>query len=74
MGWYKKIPDYTAARHEVETIGLLARHEVTRLFPEGTLHKERFAGLTVSFVIYAGWPARERARSICQSHRVNMLA
>ena len=31
---------------------------MTRLFPEGTLYKERFAGLTVSFVIYAGWPAR----------------
>jgi len=58
LGWYKKIPDYTAARHEVETIRLLSRREVTRLFPEGTLHKERFAGLTVSFVIYAGWPAR----------------
>jgi len=58
LGWYKKIPDYAAARHEVETIRLLSRREVTRLFPEGTLHKERFAGLTVSFVIYAGWPAR----------------
>jgi hypothetical protein len=58
LGWYKKIPDYTAARHEVETIRLLSRREVTRLFPEGTLHNERFAGLTVSFVIYAGWPAR----------------
>ncbi len=58
LGWYKKIPDYTAARHEVETIRLLSRRDVTRLFPEGTLHQERFAGMTVSFVIYAGWPAR----------------
>ena len=57
LGWYKKIPDYTAARQEVETIRLLSRRDVRRLFPEGTLHDERFAGLTVSFVIYAGWPA-----------------
>jgi hypothetical protein len=58
LGWYQKIPDYNAARHEVETIRLLSRRDVTRLFPEGTLHEERFAGLTVSFVVYAGWPAR----------------
>jgi hypothetical protein len=58
LGWYKKIPDYTAARNEVEPIRLLSHRDVTRLFPEGTLYNERFAGLTVSFVIYAGWPAR----------------
>ena len=58
LGWYKKIPDYAAARQEVEPIHLLSRRDVTRLFPEGTLYNERFAGLTVSFVIYAGWPAR----------------
>jgi len=58
LGWYKKIPDYNAARYEVETIRLLSRREVARLFPEGMLHEERFAGLTVSFVVYAGWPAR----------------
>jgi hypothetical protein len=56
LGWYKKIPNYAAARQEVETIRLLSRRDVTRLFPEGTLYNERFAGLTVSFVIYAGWP------------------
>jgi hypothetical protein len=58
LGWYKKIPDYAAARQEVETIRLLARRDLVRLFPEGRLYNERFAGLTVSFVIYAGWPAR----------------
>lgn len=58
LGWYKKIPDYHAARQEVETIRLLSRREVTQLFPEGRLHEERFVGLTVSFVVYAGWPAR----------------
>jgi hypothetical protein len=57
LGWYKKIPDYAAARQEVETIRLLSRRDVARLFPEGTLYNERFAGLTVSFVVYAGWPA-----------------
>jgi hypothetical protein len=39
----------------VETIRLLSRREVAQLFPEATLHEERFAGLTVSFVVYAGW-------------------
>ena len=57
LGWYKKIPNYVAARQEVETIRLLSRRDVMQLFPEGTLYNERFAGLTVSFVIYAGWPA-----------------
>jgi SAM-dependent methyltransferase len=57
LGWYKKIPDYDAARQEVETIRLLSRREVAQLFPEGRLHEERFVGLTVSFVVYAGWSA-----------------
>src|SRR5690348_3896480 len=37
LGWYQKIPDYAAARREVEAIRLLSRRELRRLFPEGTL-------------------------------------
>jgi hypothetical protein len=55
LGWFKKTPDYAAARCEVEGIRLLSRGEVRRLFPEGTLHTERFAGLAVSFVVFGGW-------------------
>ena len=57
LGWFKKIPDYAAARREVESIRLLRRDEVRRLFPGATLYEERFAGLTVSFVAYGGWEA-----------------
>jgi hypothetical protein len=64
LGWYKKTPDYATARREVETIRLLTRPEVARLFPEGTLHEERFAGLTVSFVVHAGWKVLENSSEV----------
>jgi hypothetical protein len=60
LGWFKKIPDYAAARREVESIRLLDRAEFVQLFPGGTLHEERFAGLAVSFVIYGGWGETRR--------------
>jgi methyltransferase family protein len=55
LGWYPKMPDYTTAHQAVEQIRLLSVHDLRRLFPEGTLYKEKSLGLTVSFVVYAGW-------------------
>jgi hypothetical protein len=52
---FKKMADM---READSLITRLRRRELTQLFLTGTLHKERFAGLTVSFVINAGWPAR----------------
>jgi hypothetical protein len=55
VGWYRRIPDRSAARAEVESIQLLTRKRFSALFPEATIHDEKFAGLTKSFVAIAGW-------------------
>jgi hypothetical protein len=55
VGWYKRIPDKAKARREVESISLLSRDGVRRLFPGGRIYAEKIAGLTKSFVAYGGW-------------------
>ncbi len=55
VGWYKRIPDYEAAKAEVDSIQLLTRREFAALFPDARLHVERLAGLPKSFVAYGGW-------------------
>jgi hypothetical protein len=55
LGWFPKMPDPEQARREVEQIRLLKKREVQALFPGATLHAERVAGLTVSWVAYGGW-------------------
>lgn len=55
VGWYRRIPDITAARDEVESIQLLTRRRFRDLFPEARIVDENFAGLTKSFVAIAGW-------------------
>lgn len=55
LGWRKKEPDLSAARASVESIRLLSKRELLALFPQATLYRERFLGLTKSFVVYNGW-------------------
>lgn len=55
VGWYKRIPDYEAAKAEVDSIQLLTRRQFTALFPGSRLHVEKLAGLPKSFVAYGGW-------------------
>lgn len=55
VGWYRRIPDVATARREVESISLLTRGAVQRLFPEARIYEEKFLGLTKSFVAYHGW-------------------
>lgn len=55
VGWYKRIPDVAKARVEVESIRLLSRAGLRRLFPEARIYEERFAGMIKSFVAYHGW-------------------
>lgn len=55
VGWYRRMPDSSAARAEVESIQLLTRRRFRDLFPEATIRDEKFAGLTKSFVAIAGW-------------------
>ena len=55
VGWYKKAGSYEEAFAEVSAVRLLSLREFRTLFPEGHLYKERFCGLTKSFVMYHGW-------------------
>lgn len=54
-GWYCRPGDPAGAAREVEAIRLLGRREFQALFPEGILYRERFCGLTKSFILYGGW-------------------
>ena len=55
VGWYRRISDRTAARREVESIALLSERQVRILFPDAAIYREKFLGLTKSFIAYAGW-------------------
>jgi hypothetical protein len=55
LGWYKKFEDAEAARREVQSIALLTEHQLRRLFPGASIYRERFLGMTKSFVAYHGW-------------------
>jgi SAM-dependent methyltransferase len=55
VGWYKRIPDKAKARREVESISLLSRGDLRRLFTGARIYEEKIAGLTKSFVAYGGW-------------------
>ena len=55
VGWYKRITDREEARREVESISLLTERQVHKLFPGALIYKEKFLGLTKSFVAYGGW-------------------
>jgi SAM-dependent methyltransferase len=55
LGWWKKADSYEAALAEVSTIRLLTERDLRKLFPEARLFKERFYGLTKSFIAHHGW-------------------
>jgi len=55
VGWYKRIPDYAAAKAEVDSIQLLTREKFVSLFPGSKLYVEKLGWLAKSFVAYGGW-------------------
>ncbi len=55
VGWYRRIEDYATAIATVRAIRLLKKTEFIRLFPMAKLYKEKFLGLTKSFIAYEGW-------------------
>ena len=55
VGWYKRIPDKTAARREVESVSLLGEKQLRILFPTADIYKEKLLGITKSFVAFGGW-------------------
>ncbi len=58
LGWYRRCNDKEKATAIVRSVRLLTRKELKALFPRATIHKERLAGLTKSFVV-AG-PAKKQ--------------
>jgi hypothetical protein len=62
LGWYEKFDCPSRAREEVESIRLLTQRNLVRLFPGSKLFKERFLGMTKSFVVYGGWGPVDRSR------------
>lgn len=52
LGWIPKLPDALEAQRMVESVRLLDRSQMRRLFPDARIFDERFGGLVKSFVAY----------------------
>jgi hypothetical protein len=50
LGWYRRVPDPARARELVASIRLLSLRQLSALFPDSTIHRERFWGVTKSLV------------------------
>lgn len=55
LGWGHKIKDKQKAVRNVNRIRLMTEKELKTLFPEAKIYKEKFLGLTKSFIVYYGW-------------------
>ena len=55
LGDYRRTSDRLEAEEAVRSIRLLTGHELRELFPGGRICRERFLGLTKSFIVYDGW-------------------
>lgn len=58
LGWYKRNPDYQNARETVQSVKLLSKSELLKLFPGATIYKERIFGLVKSYTAVRGWSQR----------------
>jgi hypothetical protein len=54
-GWRGPCPDPEKARAFVEEVRLMTRGELRRAFPGSEIWREKYRGLTKSFVVYAGF-------------------
>jgi methyltransferase family protein len=55
VGQFTTPPDRETATQEVTQIRLVSGRELRQLFPDATIYKEKFLGMTKSFVAYGGW-------------------
>jgi len=51
LGWFKKTKDIEKARKIIQSIKLLRKKELVRLFPDSIVNKERIVFITKSFVL-----------------------
>jgi hypothetical protein len=55
VGWYKRVPDRTAARKEIESVSLLSKKQLRTLFPNAAIYEEKLLGISKSFIAFGGW-------------------
>lgn len=55
LGWMKRQLTDESALKLIQSIRLLGKQELRRLFPDAAFYEEKFLGLTKSFIIYSGW-------------------
>jgi hypothetical protein len=60
LGWRHKEPDPEAALRVAQSVRLLRQRELRDLFADGQIERERFLGVTKSWIVLGGWdrPAR----------------
>lgn len=52
LGWYGEIADKAEAARTANSVRLLKKRELARLFPEATILSEKFCGLVISLIVY----------------------
>jgi hypothetical protein len=55
LGWFNRITNKRKAAELVNSIRLLKKGELKKLFPKATIKDEKFLGLTISFIVLGGW-------------------
>ncbi len=55
LSWFDRIPDHSEAERFIRTFRLLSFRDLNLLFPGSKIHRERFLGLTKSFMVLGGW-------------------
>jgi hypothetical protein len=63
VGTYPRIQDYSASLYQASRVQTVTCDELRRLFPDGTIVRERVLGMTKSFVVHSGFVASDRAIS-----------
>lgn len=62
-GWRGPCPDPVEARKLVDEVRLMTRAELERAFPESKIWAEKLYGLSKSYVVYAGFPEANHAKT-----------